>query len=235
MKKSSEYLYRLIAVILFSVTCVISVSSAAESIDNQKPLVKQFGSKPGSYDLLIRVSKPILDPGDRVHIDVYVSGYGQIRSACVYIMPSWSIFSIADSRIAVGDSKAQAWDPLSELVCIDDRSFVDLYADVPNRCMVLTEVNTCPPGSKAPLNLDLKTSSEVSPGIYSINFVLKYYNGEVWNTKSTSVNITVRNFYQRHEILVWFIGGVAAFLSIISTCYPFLKWLWRELASFRVK
>jgi hypothetical protein len=138
-------------------------------------------------------------------------------------MPSWSIFSIDDSRIAVGDSEAQSWDHLSELVCIDNQSFVDLYTDVPKRAMVLTEVNTYPPGSKAPINFDLKTSPEVLPGIYSINFILKYYNGEVWNTKSTSVNITVRNFYQRNEILVWLIGGIAAFLSIISAIYHFFS------------
>ena len=235
MKKNSGCICRLIAFIFFLVICqicIISLSYAGSNMDNQKPLIKQFGSKPGSYDLLIRVSKPILDPGDRVYVDVYVSGYGHIKSACVYIMPSWSIFSIDDSRIAVGDSEAQKWDTLSELVCIDNQSFVDLYTDVSNRSMVLTEVNTRPPGSKAPINLDLKTSPEVSPGIYSINFVLKYYNGEIWNTKSTSVNITVRNFYQRHEILVWIIGGIAAFLSIISTIYPFLKWLWSKLAHF---
>jgi len=228
VKKDSEYICRLIAFISFSAMCgicIISLSYAALTIDNQKPLVKQFGSKPGSYDLLIRVSKPILDPGDRVHVDVYISGYGYIKSACVYIMPSWSIFSEKDSRIAVGNLEPHPWDALSHLVCIDNQSFVDLYPDVPNRCMVLTEINAPPTGSNAPINFDLKTNPEVSPGVYSITFVLKYYNGERWNTKSTSVNITVRSFYQRHEILVWAIGGITAFLSIVSSLCHFLTWL----------
>jgi hypothetical protein len=82
MKKDSGYICRLTAFIFFLVICqicIISLSYAESNIDNQKPLIKQFGSKPGSYDLLIRVSKPILDPGDRVHIDVYVSGYWYIK------------------------------------------------------------------------------------------------------------------------------------------------------------
>ena len=197
-------------------------------MDNQKHLIKQFGSKPGSYDLLIRVSKPILDPGDKVHVDVYISGYGNIKSTSVYIMPSWSIFSIDDSKIATGNSDAQKWDPLSELVSIGDQNFFDLYPDQPNKYMISSEINWAP-GSKAPINFDLKINPETLPGIYSINFILKYYNGERWVTKSTSINVTVRNFYQRNEIPVWVVGGTAAFLSIISTICVFLNWLWPKL------
>jgi hypothetical protein len=227
MKKDSGFMCRLVASIIFFVICqmcIMSLSYASPNTDSQKRLVQPFGSKPGSYDLLVRVSKPILDPGDRVRFEIYVSGYGLIESACVYIMPSWSIFSVDDSRIAVSESTAQPWDPLSELVCIDNKSFSDAHGGY----LISTEVITPPPGSKAPINLDMKISPEVFPGVHSIHFILKYHNGEVWNTKSSSVNFTVRNFYQRHEILVWVIGGIAAFLTIISTSYPFLKWLWSK-------
>lgn len=195
-------------------------------MDRNSRLIKQFGPKPGAYDLLIRISKPILDRGDKVQFEVYISGYGLVESACVYIVPSWSVFSSDDSRIAVGDSPPKKWDDLGELVSFDTKSFFDANG----RYQISTECNTPPPGSKAPITLNMKINPEAFPGIHSLNFILKYYNGEIWNTKSTSVNFTIQNFYQRHETLVWVIGGIAAFLSIISTSYPFLKWLGHKLA-----
>lgn len=188
-------------------------------------LAQQFGSKPGAYDLLIRVSKPILDRGDKVQFEVYISGYGLVESACIYIAPSWAVFSVDDSKIAVGDSLLQPWDLLGILVSFDPKAFFDAKGCY----QISTECKTPPPGSKAPINMDMTILSVALPGIHSVHFVLKYYNGETWNTKSASVNFTVRNFYQRHETIVWAVGGIAAFLSIISASYPFFKWLWPKV------
>jgi len=195
-------------------------------MESQKQLTQQFGSKPGSYDLVIRISKPILDPGDKVHFEVYICGYGFIESASVNIYPSWTVFSIADSNVSIGDSKALPWDPLGRFVDFNNQSFFDAKG----RYQISTECKTPAPASKSPINLDMNLMPKVRPGIYSIHFVLKYYNGDMWNTKSTSTNFTVRNFYQRHETFVWILGGIAAFLTVISAIFPFLKWLWIKLS-----
>lgn len=210
----------LIFLFAFCQMCTSSSSSAMPNMDNQKRLVEQYGSRPGSYDLLVRVSNQFLDPGDRVQFGVFISGYGSIESANVFIMPSWSVFSIDNSTVALGHNPATPWDPLNTLVNIGNESFYDV-----NGYQISTEHNIIPlPGIKAPINLDLKINPEAKSGTYSMQFILKYYNGETWNTKPTSVNFTVRNFYQRHGTLVWLIGGIAATLTIISKLYSFFKW-----------
>lgn len=191
-------------------------------MSSESQLGQQFGSKPGSYDLLIRVSNPILNPGDKVQFEVYLSGYGIIQAAAVFIAPSWSIFSREDSRVAISDLPPDPWDRLGVVVSLNPASF----SDAKGSYQISTECNSPPPSYKPPISMDMAILPDAPPGTHSVHFILKYYNGETWNTKSTSVNFTVRNFYQRHETFVWSIGGVAAFLSIISIVYPFLKWLY---------
>lgn len=224
MKKDGGFMYGLIAIIfcfLICQLCIVSLSYARTDMHSNSPLAQKFGTEPGAYELLIRVSKPILDPGDKVQFEVYLSGYGLVESACVYIAPSWSVFSVDDSKIAAADTAPQPWDLLGTLVSFE-KGFI---FDAQGRYQISTECKTPPPGSKAPINMDMKIRPDTLPGIHSVHFVLKYYNGETWNTKSTSVNFTVRNFYQRHETLVWAVGGIAAFLTIISISCPLFRLL----------
>lgn len=206
----------------------MSFTYVRSDMSSYSNLAQQYASKPGAYDLLIRNSKPILDRGDKVQFEVYISGYGVVESASIYIAPSWSIFSLEESKIAAGDSLPQPWDLLGTLVSFDDKAFFDATG----RYQISTECKTLPPASKAPITLDMKINPKAVPGVYSLHFILKYYNGESWNNRSAYTNLTVRNFYQRNEVTVWVIGGIAAFLTIISWCYPLIKWLYHKLVSF---
>ena len=198
-------------------------------MDAKTHLTQQSGSEPGSYDLVIRVSKQILDPGENIQFGIYISGYGFIESACVIIYPSWSVFSYKNSHARIGDQDPIVFDRLASFVRLANTSFSETINDH----QISTECNTPPPGSNAPISLDMIINHKVKPGVYSIYFMLKYYNGEVWYTKPSFVNFTVRNFYQRNETLVWILGGIAAFLTIISTSYPMLdKWLCKLIQLF---
>lgn len=198
-------------------------------MDSKTHLTQQLESKPGSYDLIIRVSKQILDPGENVQFGIYISGYGVIESACVNICPSWSVFSYINSHARIGDQDPIAFDPLCFLTRLRNESF----SETKNYHQILTECNTPPPGSNAPISLDMIINHKVKPGVYSIHFILKYYNGEMWHTKPSFVNFTVRNFYQRNETLVWILGGIAAFCNIIKISYPILdKWICKLIQLF---
>lgn len=177
------------------------------------------GEKTGAYGLVVRASRSIVNPNDRVNLELYISGYGQIKNACVGVYPSWSIFDIEKSRVSIGEGVAVPMDPLGVIVNISDQSVFDAKGPF----QISTECKTPPPASRAPISLDMQIDPKAPPGAHSIQFSLKYFNGESWDTRTYATNITVRNFYQRHETVVWGVGGVAACLSIIKDIYPALK------------
>lgn len=194
-------------------------------MQNVNRLSHSHGEKPGSYDIVVRASKYSVNPGDRVELEVYISGYGRIENASVGIFPSSSIFDILESRVSVGEGSAEPWDPLGVIISINNESFFDAKG----LFQISTEVRTPPPKSKAPINLDLKVNKASLPGVQFIQFTFKYFNGESWNTETLTISIVVRNFYQRNETLVWLIGGIAAFISIITSVYPIVQWIFNNL------
>ena len=177
------------------------------------------GEKAGAFDLVVRASRSMVNPGERVSLELFISGYGQIENACVGVYPSWLIFDIEKSYVCIREEVAVPMDPLGVIVGISDESFFDAKGAF----QISTECKTAPPAAKAPISLDLQLDPKAPSGIYSIQFLLKYFNGESWDTRTYTTNITIMNFYQRHETVVWGFGGVAACLSIIKDIYPALK------------
>lgn len=181
--------------------------------------------KAGAYDIVVRTSKSIVNPGDRVYFEIYISGYGRIANACVGIYPSWSIFNIKDSKVSVGDGAGVPMDPLAVIINIGNESFFDARGEY----QISTECRTPLPSSKAPINLDMKVDRKATPGTHFVQFAFKYFNGESWNIRTSTTSISIRNFYQRNETLVWLVGGIAAFLSILTSIYPVIKWIGQKL------
>jgi len=192
---------------------------------NNNCLALPFGDKVGAYETIIRASKPIINHGDRVQFEIYISGYGQITNACIGIYPSWAIFDIAESKVRTGDSDWVPMDPLAVIISLGNESFFDAKG----KYQISTECRTPPPHSAAPINLDMKVGKKAPSGTYSMHVALKYFNGECWDTRTSSSSIHIRNFYQKHETLVWIVGGVAAFLSIISSIFPLVQWILKRI------
>jgi len=211
-------------------------------METKQRLSKKFASEPGSYDLAIRISEPILNPGDRLQVEVYISGYGIIEAPKVACYPSPEVFDF--DRSTVTHSAKKFDDGLSgfgaETVKLDPIGFVGTlsggFGDSPNDAswfidaepgdsyLISTEVRH--PQGTSPLYLDFTIKRDARPGPQSIQFVFTYFNGQTWNTSSKRANFTVRNFYQRHETFVWLLGGFAAIVTIllsIESLYPILK------------
>jgi len=94
-------------------------------MNGRPPLAQEFGSKPGAYDLVIRASQPIVDPGDKLQVEVYISGYGVIHGARMVSYPSPSVFSLSDSHVnCVGNTRQLG--PLGAMVYFADTAFCDV-------------------------------------------------------------------------------------------------------------
>lgn len=218
--------------------------------DGHPPLAQEFGSKPGAYDLAIRVSQPIVDPGDKLQVEVYISGYGVVQAAKVAFYPSPQVFDLDPNRsmmttgIKRYDDGRMGWggtpvkfDPTGGVLTLSGGFvsennpswqrptwFCDANERQVNHYQIATEVKH--PQGTSPVCLDLTVHNDATPGPHSIHFVLTYFDGQTWKTASKNADFTIRNFYQRHEIPVWILGGLAAIVTIGAPVWPVLRRLW---------
>ena len=196
-------------------------------------LSRKHADKPGAYELAILVSNPVVDGGDQLEIEVYISGYGSIDTPKIAFYPSPAIFDTSksvvwhslrrfqDGKLGWG-AQSSALDPtgcvisLSGGLSLDEVPgksswFFDAHpSSEPNNFQISTEVKH--PEGKSPICLELALSQDAKPGPQGVNFVFTYFDGQAWQTKTATATFTVRNFYQRHETGVWIFGTFLACL-----------------------
>lgn len=56
-------------------------------VDWPTPQNTAYADAPGEYTLVIRTSKPEIDPGDDVALEIHITGYGIIRGPKVTFYP----------------------------------------------------------------------------------------------------------------------------------------------------
>jgi len=187
-------------------------------------LKREFGPRPGTYELVTRISHPIVDPGGKLHGEVYLSGYGKIEAAKVALYSSPDVFVSNRSIVRIADGEAIKADPLAVVVSLNKASFFDTDGEY----QISTE---CSIKDNAPINFEYAISKEARPGLQSIKVVLTYFDGETWKSSSKDIDFTIRNFYQRNEALVWWLGIPSLILTIIAS----LVQLWPVLLTMTCK
>jgi hypothetical protein len=250
-----NHLLSSLCVILFcGHTGMLAVSPlhGESTMSGRPPLAQEFGSKPGAYDLAIRVSQPIVDPGGSLQVEVYISGYGVIQAAKVAYYPSPEVVDYDKSKMIFGpkryDDHNGGWG--GDTVQLSDPSystggvatlsggmaqpnnpqwqnqtwFFDGKENQVLNYQISTEVKD--PRGTSPLYLDLAVSRSAKPGPQSIQFVLTYFDGQTWKTASKNADFTIRNIYQRHEIFIAVVGLVAAAVTIGAPLWPVLRRHW---------
>src|SRR3989304_6708795 len=50
------------------------------------PRSAMFAEKPGNYELAVRALNPEVEPGGTINLEVYITGYGEIKGAKVYFL-----------------------------------------------------------------------------------------------------------------------------------------------------
>lgn len=204
---------------------------------------------PGSYQLAARTSTREVEAGGNVVIDVFVVGYGLIEGCKVTFYPplyfidknqSYCYHSMKDNQEPGGMEFGAVKSPLA-----DDRGstvvlssgglrapgwtypslFFDTHPQVVHRRTdsIATELLS----SSAPIRYDLRVQENIRAGTYTLPLFLTYNDGYTWNSKTTSVDIIVPNWFQRHQLLVWILGTVIATIlglaQIASAVYPIVS------------
>jgi len=216
---------------------LIPLSNAqSDTILPQSSQINQLALKTGSYNLLLRISNPIVDPGEELYIDVYISGYGLIKFSKLSFLLSPNVFDSSNSLICSGFKAYKneigfcgQWNKIDEIGSAIEltaakkikNGWLTLYSPYPEGSLhIISETSQQLPTDKqayAPVNLRMKIHKKARPGPQSIQFVFVYYNGESWVSSVETAQFTVRDFYQRNEWWIWWIAGIfAAVITILA-------------------
>ncbi|MEE4882398.1 hypothetical protein V2K29_01965 [Pseudomonas alliivorans] len=185
----------------------------------------------GAYHIATSINKSVIDPGDEVYIEQYITGYGSIFGAKLQTYISPGSFDMENSSIRSSlkvDGKKLYWGgdiaKLSELgftcvmagLSINDQPptmFLDLIENdnISGMPVLITERKM----GHAPFEYSLKTRSDIKPGDYYMDFYLTYFNGEKWHCVKERVPFKVRNFFERHSKAVSWLAITATILGIL--------------------
>jgi hypothetical protein len=201
------------------------------------PRSKPFAKAPGSYEAAIRLTTPILDPGEALNLELFITGYGEICQAKLFFFPSDAVFDTKQSWAESGFHKTAdgsfVWGGKRDFLVstetavfiafqgirlqgwAETTSFLDADSVVN---MVTTEMKY---GGKAPLELSLQTLKDIKPGKYYIEFCFTYYDGQKWRSGTKRAEFTIRTFIERHQqkIAVW--GLVASVIGLLLSASRF--------------
>jgi len=212
----------------------------------EKPRMGRNSESPGSYLVSLRLSTPVINPGDKVMVQLFISGYGNIDGGKLFCSPSDKIFDPTASKI-ISDLKSENeiifWGANERYFSIDGvviglkgvkfpswKSSTPFF-DVPNSSndspTTFTEILTYfkqDPG-RAPINFELQTFKSIKPGKYSLDIVFTYFNGVSWVSQTKPVEFTVQNFLERHATGIGVIGIIATVIGLIYAVIPFVKFI----------
>lgn len=199
----------------------------------KSPREALFAHKFGNYELVARTSSDVLDPGEILVIELYISGYGLIESSKLTFYPSPGVVD-SDDKDSYGlygihykdGIGAWVWGAQRIQLCSDGNTIgftgglshpewksPTIFFDN-SEIQISTEMKS---GGIAPIQINLKTKREAKAGIHSIQFLFTYFNGSNWRTSSTTVQFAIHNFFQRYDKFFLILGSIATSIGIIAT------------------
>lgn len=195
------------------------------------------------YKIVVRNRQSNINPGETIHLEIYFTGWGAVTHNKLQISYSnpdlvsnihpgevrdhVEVVSIYNGalypQMRKTDDVASGLGPVGRLSNLSPAHFMK-HPDVgdigPGYPVVVGEVGF--EESNSPLEMDLNTDSDCTPGDYSITLTLTYGTQNSINQDQKEISIHVNSFSEKYrkelEIIVA-LGGVAAVVSIVG---PFL-------------
>ncbi|WP_429178654.1 hypothetical protein [Aeromonas salmonicida] len=207
-----------------------------------KPRTGKYADEIGAYHLASRVFSKTINSGGIFEFEQYITGYGDIRTPKIQCYISSEIFDIKNSHVINSIKKNEGnkisfgnkFDSIAKegFIChlsgvqIDGWDEPTMIFDKSGSETGSKEVFTESKAINAPFHYRLKLKNDVKPGDYSINFYFTYYDGHRWQCSKESVDLKVRNFFEKHAKIISSLAIIATSLSIIRFgVLPFLKWV----------
>jgi len=192
-----------------------------------------------SYQLIPRVVTPSINPGDKIEIDFFISGYGPVKKCKLNIFHSskklinekdpgkieWSIQVAKDKTtnkiiqpVSGNDYKGKHnLDHVGAFIYLNEGFFLDdpRITSTPFGLARIMSENTW--DKLFPLSMMINTLKDVSSGNYTLDLNFTYSDGDEISTNHKTVVIHVRNWKEKNEKKLWFIGIIGAVALAIVT------------------
>jgi hypothetical protein len=97
----------------FSIAQVQPPRRISSSIFKSRPRTKIDFDKPGNYESVIQIQKSEINPGSSLDIDIYFSGYGEVRGSKFFFSTEDNLFNDDSSyvlmNLGVKDNRYMYW------------------------------------------------------------------------------------------------------------------------------
>jgi hypothetical protein len=209
----------------------------APSVGKFVPRSAMFAKEPGNYELAIRALNPEIEPGGTINLEVFITGYGEIKGAKVYflappqfIQTGKAIFGLTEKRSldnlrefefggreALTNEHGIIWIGIAGFGANEQEatSFIDVhysksYVGQKPFSHILTENKS----KNAPISLDLKTKEDVKPGRHQLKLYFTYFNGKEWKTSLASTEVEILTWMKRNEFKAYCVGIIFTIIAL---------------------
>ena len=181
----------------------------------------------------------VIDPGDKIAIQILFTGYGYIESPKFVFYPPTDFIKTGQVTHGIrtdSNSKGSSihgWGAqtdtikptgvimiLSGLISRQNpdsiKAYRSIFFDWPreNSNFKIFPEHFDKDNKTAPITFNLETANNAAAGNHTLNFYLTYFNGKEWKISVASQTIRVRNFYERNQELFWIIGTTIALFGL---------------------
>jgi hypothetical protein len=193
-----------------------------------RPQMGEDAESPGRYELVVLANSRAVDPGGEVHLDIYVTGYGNIRRAKIGVWPNYQVFDEPECWIRSGLTKDENGDLSFDSAEIPMKArggvlgligmkraeweIPTLFYDVAEGALPIIATEIDQKGTMTALRM--RTKRDAEPGVHAISIVMTYFNGREWATSQANAEFLIRNFYQRHETVIVVVTAIATLLAL---------------------
>ncbi len=200
--------------------------------DHRAPRNGLNSEKPGCYELITRNNTPIIDRGDYLEFEQYITGYGFIGESKLVSYPSVKILDSNNSYIQTSIGKdannqltygVQKHNVSQDGFSLEirgvkgkdwesDTLFFDMTDSNIPQVSTERKIGNCPP-----IIYRLKAKRFAKPGEYNILSTLTYYNGREWKSSTNKISFKIRNIFERHEAII----ALLAITATVSAIWRF--------------
>lgn len=203
----------------------------------QGPRNGQNADKKGAYDLVARINNAIINRGEYLTVEIFITGYGQIGNSKFVFYPSIDIIDTSESTLTYGlkhepsgTGTLISWGEKTENldgvgVSVDLAGGWVKSSWTTNEATVYFDITASPTPQImteathfeiAPIVLKLKIKKKAQPGNHFLHFGFTYFNGQEWSGSNQQVQFTIKNVFQKHEIPISILVFIATILTILA-------------------
>lgn len=223
----------IIILIVFVILSNVYYASAINEQDYSGDSTKDsYSNMEPSFSLATPNNKPIINRGDTMEFEVYISGYGHVANL-TKIYASLPI-GLVDEDTIYGSVHYLDFSSTGELTKSNFplNTANAFYVYFPNNyfnqikktnsdnysILVLTEMNYLISGEMvAPILIKITTSENAPDGDNKINLILTYSDGKKWYQDEQEISFHVNSFWEQYYIYHLIITGVV--ISILGNLY----------------